>query len=307
MQLADTAATMTKGGFSSAASCNAMAPLVQNGPVLYCLTPSVQPAPGGYVFAAQASTRDYTEALLRYFKGRGWTRIGVISTSDASGQDFDKGLADALARDEFKGMNVAEHVHYNVSDPTVSAQVERLRAADPQALVTWATIGSAAVVFRALVQAGLDVPTAASTGNAIVPQLKQFKDFLPTELYFGAGAWIAKGGSAVSLPPQIVAEQKAFFERATAAGISPDVTVDPVWDVPRLLVSQLRALGPDADGVALHDRLLQSRDYDGVDGRYDFVSTPQRGLNVTDAVVGRWDPKTNGWIAVSELGGRPLP
>jgi branched-chain amino acid transport system substrate-binding protein len=291
---------------SPSATCAAIAPLVTNGPVLYCLTPSIQPTVGSYVFAAQASTVDYTEGLLRFFRGKGWTRIAVISTTDASGQDFDRGLAAVLAKDEFKTLTVAEHVHYNVGDPTVSAQIERMRAANPHALITWATIGTAAVVFRGLVQAGLDLPTAASTGNAIVPQLKQFADFLPRELYFAAGAWMARNDGAIHLDAKVAAEQKDYFALAAANGLAPDVTMDPIWDVPRLLVAQLRKLGPDATAQQLHDRLLSLDDYDGVDGHYDFRAAPQRGLNINDVVIGRWEPAEGTWRAVSELGGDPI-
>src|SRR5471030_3234625 len=72
-------------GSALVAMCNAMAPLMKNGPVLYCLSPGIHPASGGFVFTATIATRDGEEALVRYFKSRGWTRLAFIASTDAIG------------------------------------------------------------------------------------------------------------------------------------------------------------------------------------------------------------------------------
>ena len=41
-------------------------------------------------------------------------------------------------------------------------------------------------------------------------------------------------------------------------------------------------------------------------GLCDFEKTPQRGLDVSDAVVTRWSPKAQRWQPVSRLGGAPI-
>src|SRR5258708_19669197 len=83
-------------GSSITAMCNAMAPLVANGPVMYCLSPGVHPPAGSYMLTANVSSVDYLTALIRYFRLNGWVRIAVITTIDSSGQDADRGL-DELA------------------------------------------------------------------------------------------------------------------------------------------------------------------------------------------------------------------
>src|SRR6202043_2786634 len=45
-------------GSSLVAVCNAMAPLMQNGPTMYCFSPGIHPAPGNYVFTSSISTYD---------------------------------------------------------------------------------------------------------------------------------------------------------------------------------------------------------------------------------------------------------
>jgi len=44
-----------------------------------------------------------------------------------------------------------------------------------------------------------------------------------------------------------------------------------------------------------------------VDGIYDFERVPQRGLDVSDTIVTRWDAEAKGWRAMSKLTGIPLP
>ena len=83
-------------GSGLVAMCNAMAPLLRNGPVDYCLSPAAQPAPGAFMYSTNTSTRDLLMADFHYFKSRGWTRVATISSSDATGQDFEKGVDAAL-------------------------------------------------------------------------------------------------------------------------------------------------------------------------------------------------------------------
>jgi hypothetical protein len=56
----------------------------------------------------------------------------------------------------------------------------------------------------------------------------------------------------------------------------------------------------------LRAALAQTKGYAGVNGVYDFTATPQRGLDVTDAVVTRWAPAKNIWEIVSKPTGIPL-
>jgi hypothetical protein len=45
----------------------------------------------------------------------------------------------------------------------------------------------------------------------------------------------------------------------------------------------------------------------GVNGPYDFRANPQRGIGVNNIVMVRWDAQAGTGVAVSKLGGQPLP
>src|SRR5487761_2100284 len=51
-------------GSSLVSSCNAMAALMQNGPVMYCFSPGIHPAKGSYIFTSSVSTLDMATAQI---------------------------------------------------------------------------------------------------------------------------------------------------------------------------------------------------------------------------------------------------
>jgi hypothetical protein len=62
-------------GSSLVASCRAVGPLMQNGPVNYCFSPGFHPDPGGYVFSSSISTLD----LIDCRSGISALRVGSAS------------------------------------------------------------------------------------------------------------------------------------------------------------------------------------------------------------------------------------
>ena len=286
--------------------CNAMSPLMQSGPVHWCFSPSIRPAPGGYVFTTQIASRDQQRALMTYFKARGWKRVALITTTDASGQDAEKAINDLVKEPDFKDVTIVEQNHFNASDVSITAQIARIRTADPQVIISWATAAAGATVFRALIQAGIDLPVAASGSNMTYGQMTEYASFLPKQLYFGVSAWAAAGDPNIDMPAAVRAEQKLFFDTIKAAGIHTDASADIGWEPQRIVVAALNKLPEGANAAQLHDYLEHLKGYAGIDGIYDFTRIPQRGLDIENALVVRWDGTKKDWIPVSKLKGIPI-
>ncbi len=293
-------------GSTISALCNAMTPLMKDGPVHYCFSPSVRPVDGGFEFTSQIASRDQQHALVRYFRANGWTRIGLIVTTDASGQDADKSFNDIVKDPDYADIKLVDEERFNPSDVAITAQIARISSAGPQAIISWATAAAGATVFRALVQAGLDLPVAASGSNMTYGQMTDYAAFLPKQLYFGVSAWAAHGNAAIDLPPATLEEQKKFFTVMKEAGLHSDASADIGWDTQRLVIAALNALPPGAGAAQLHDYLIRSKGYQGIDGTYDFVKVPQRGLDLSNTIVVRWDSGEKDWVPVSKLTGVPL-
>jgi branched-chain amino acid transport system substrate-binding protein len=292
-------------GPSIVAMCNATAPLVRNGPVQYCLSPGIHPPAGSYTFTASVSTFDLANALIRYFRRKGWTRIALMTSTDASGQDAERGLNQIIALPENQDVTVVERAHFNPTDVSVAAQIERVKAANPQAFIAWSTGAPIATIFRAVNQAGLDIPIGTTDGNMTHAQMEQYDAFLPPQLYFPAALWIVaveRGakGEAVS------AAQRQFLASLAEAGVLPDLPAEIAWDPAMILIDALRRLGPDVTAERLRDHLAHLKDFAGANGTYDFEKEPQRGLTVENAVVTRWNRTTKHWDVLSKPTGIPL-
>jgi branched-chain amino acid transport system substrate-binding protein len=292
-------------GSSLVAICRAIVPLVKNGPVEYCFSPGLHPDAGSYAFTASVSTLDLADAVVRYFRMKGWTRVALMVSSDATGQDAEDGLKQVLARPENKAMQVVTTQHFNINDVSVSAQIENVKAADPQCFIAWSTGTPIATIFRAMLQAGLDVPTATTDGNMTYAQMTQYADFLPRQLYIPAGEYAAR--DAAFLPPAVRQANDTLYALYAGMGAKPDEPAELAWEPAMLVVHALRTLGTNASATQIRDFLVHLKGYAGLDGIYDFEKVPQRGLDVTNAVVTLWSKQAKSWGVVSKPAGEPLP
>jgi branched-chain amino acid transport system substrate-binding protein len=292
-------------GAATVANCSAMMPLMTGGPVMYCLSPTIKPDAGSYVFTSNVSTDDADRAIIRYLRMRGMTRIGLVTATDAMGQMAEKSIEEALKLPENADVKIVGKVNFDPTDINITAQLISLKATKPDALLAWNTGAPIGTVMRGLLDTGFEVPVATNYGNMTYAQMKAYEAFLPKELYFSSAEWLPHPES-VSLHPEVEAAQHAFFERFAAAGIKPDVGHTMVWDPMMIVASALRAAGPDAKAEAIRDYLVNVQGYYGVNGAYDFKAVPQRGLSDENVVISRWDSSEKTWQVVSRPTGIPL-
>jgi branched-chain amino acid transport system substrate-binding protein len=292
-------------GSSITAMCNAMAPLMKSGPVMYCLSPGIKPTPGGYVFSTYIQTQQLEGALVRYLRQSGLTRIGMLSSTDATGQDADEGMKHALVSPENSAIKMVAHPHFNASDVSVTAQIEAVKAAGAQTLIAWSTGGQIANVLRAILQVGLDIPVATTPGNQQFQQLAQYKSFLPKELLIPCAFYPPHQG-VVTLDPATEKLQDDMYRLLAAAHLKPDNATGTAWDPALIVISALRSVGPDAKPEQIRDYINNLTDFPGINGLYNFKKVPQRGIEVSSAIVVRYEPTQERWQWVSSPGGVPL-
>jgi branched-chain amino acid transport system substrate-binding protein len=292
-------------GSSLVGMCAAMAPLLKEGPVDYCLSPAIHPAPGGYVFSASSSSIDQIAAVVRYYRLKGWTKLATLMTTDASGQDGDRSVDTVLAYPENKGVTKIIQEHFNPTDISVSAQVANIKASGAQALIAWTTGAPAATVFKGMVQDGLDIPVAPTSGNQTFAAMAQWESFLPKQLILASALYPEHEG-VLKLDPRIEKAQHEMYAILKTHNLRADNQVATSWDAGLIVVEGLRKLGPNATATQLRDFIANLTDYAGVDGIYDFKKYPERGLGPDGSTVTTYDVATKSWKWLSKPGGEPL-
>ena len=292
-------------GSSLVAMCRAIAPLMKEGPVHYCLSPGFHPAPGGFAFSSSSSSADQIAVTIRYFRDKGLTKLAALQTTDASGQDGDQGIISALKRPENSTVKLVAHEHFNPTDVSVTAQIERMKLSGAQALISWATGAPIATVFKGAIQGGLDIPIAPTSGNQTFAQMTQWADFLPKQLVLPSGLFPPHEG-IVTLDPRVEKAQHEMYAAMQERGLKPDNMVATSWDAALIVVEGLRKLGPDATAEALRNYIASLTDFPGIGGTYNFKENSERGLGPASSIVTRYDAKEKAFVWLSKPGGEPL-
>lgn len=289
-------------GSAISSVCNAMAPLMRSrGPVNYCFSPSLYPKSGSYIFSSSISTKALAQGLLTYFSDKGWTKIGVLTSSDATGQDAHRNIMALMKSGQFSKLKIVSDQQFNPKEMSASAQVQRIKGANPDAVIAWSTGGPIGTVFKAIQDAGLNVPIATTDGNMTYAQMKQYAAFLPKELYIPSPEW--PQSSHLKVSESVAAAKKAFFDAFDKAGVKPDGPSTFAWDPALLVIEALKKLPAKASADDLRKYIAGLQGFSGVNGAYDFKKYPQRGLGAENVVVTRWDAKAGQWTVVSKAGG----
>ena len=276
-------------GPSVVATCLAVLPLLVAGPVSYCLATPVQAPAGSFMMTEGADAKGYPAAALRLFRERGFKRVALITATDASGQSYERDFDAAMASNDFRGFQLVGREHFSNTDISMAAQVARLKAAAPEAILSFSVGPSFGTLLRNLFDAGMSVPVVSSAANLNAAQLDPMKAFAPKEVLFVANLGATAQPNASG---QQKVAQARYFRAFQAAGVTPEVLHSTVWDAAALTVEAFKKLGPGATAVQMRDYLLQTRNWTGVYGKYDFPAFPQRGLGPDSLVIYRWESAT---------------
>jgi branched-chain amino acid transport system substrate-binding protein len=267
-------------GPSVAGSCNAAAPLATSADRIdYCLSPGIRPQPGSTTWSSSADTGALAQRLVHYWQARGVTRIGLLSTTDASGMNGAEAVRKAVAKNP--GTRLTGAASYDPDAISITPQLQSATGGHPQALIVWASGAAAGVAFKGLTEAGNTLPVATTDANLTYTFMKRIADYAPKTLLIPATRdfWGTAGGASA---PLVRGYRNAYRSRY---GQWPDFGPGVAYDAVRLVA---QALG-NADGhpAAAVDALSRLRSVHGVLGTYSFSAADHRGLTVDDVAIVR--------------------
>jgi branched-chain amino acid transport system substrate-binding protein len=290
-------------GSSLSATCNAMAELTKDGPLEYCFSPGIRPVAGSYVYSSGVDAGSFLRVGARYFRDRGLTKVAILTSTDATGQDADRAIDAAFGMPENRGLTIVAREHFNPTDINVAAQMARFRASGANVIIGWATGAPFGTILRGIRDAGIDVPVLSTPANSLAVQLRQYKTIMPKELIFPnlrsflTPDQLPNGPAKTSLAK--------YYDLFRAANLHPSGE-GQVWDQILIMVGALQKLGLDPKPAQVRDYVNTLRGWTGINGTYDFSKYPQRGIGDDALVVVKWDPENEVGIPLTQAGGAPL-
>jgi branched-chain amino acid transport system substrate-binding protein len=244
-------------------------------------------------------------SLIRFARLKGFRRIAILNSTNASGQSSDAALKYSISRAENRQLQLVAFEHFNIADVSVTAQSEKVKAANPDVVITYAGGPGFITLLRGLRDAGVTVPIMTNASNLDPTYTRQYAALNPPRLYASSTsfAYYEKVGAPRGASRNAV---NAFTDAYKVAGETLTQASSFVWDPLWIMVSGLRKLGTSATAMQLRDYILRLQGFGGVNGTYDFRTDDQHGLTDQSMAVVQWDPKTDNVVPASKPGGIPI-
>jgi branched-chain amino acid transport system substrate-binding protein len=291
-------------GDQSVAGCNAMAALVKNGPVEFCLSPGFRPERGGYSYTLGLSAIEEAKVIFRFLREHGWDRIALLTGTDATGRLAEPEFQQVAALPENRATHIVTVEHFNLTDVTTAAQIADIRAAKAQAVIVWVNGAPFGTVLRSMKDAALTLPIVGITGNLSYAEMHQFAGVVPAQLYF---CWTAVPAAGQPIPDgPLKAQQTVYAQTFAKLGVKPEYGQASAWDTALVVIATLRAIGTDATPDQVRAYVNSIHGLAGVQAVFDFRNGDMRGLPTNAARMLQWDGAAETWNVASGPGGAKL-
>jgi len=233
-----------------------------------------------WIFKVPITDIHMARLIAAYLKRHNQTNVAVIYRDDDYGKS---GLAHFEDAGKPLGISVGDSEAIAATGTDATTQLTHVRAANPQAVVVWTTLPSAAVVLKGYRELGLQYPLYYSDGAATGVFLQQAGASLD-------GAFIAS--SKINVADQLPAgdAQERILKHYIDAFVQQYPKDAPVsifggfgYDAAYLLAGALqKAGGPDAG--KLRDA-FEHLTYSGVSGTFRLSADDHNGLSSDSTVL----------------------
>jgi branched-chain amino acid transport system substrate-binding protein len=238
-----------------------------------------------WIFKTPQSDFLIVGVLVEHLKAKGLTRVAWLNVDYAFGQlgwiEFEKAAQAA-------GLTIVANEKFGQRDVDMTAQLTRVKAANPQAVVVWSIPPSASIATRNFADLGIKAPLFQSHGVGNKRYI-ELAGAAANGVQFPAGKLLV----AEQLPDGD--PQKAVllaYARDFESKYGPRNTFGGhAWDAIQIA---LRAMGTaGADRAKLREAIEGIRNFVGITGVFDFSPTDHNGLDrravsMIEIVDGQW-------------------
>jgi branched-chain amino acid transport system substrate-binding protein len=224
-----------------------------------------------WVFKTPQSDFLIVGVLVDYLKSKGLTKVGWLNVDYAFGQlgwiEFEKAAQKA-------GLTIAANEKFGQKDVDMTAQLTRVKAAAPQAVIIWSIPPSASIATKNYADLGISAPLFQSHG---VGNKKYIELAGPAanNVLFPAGKLLVAEQLADNDP------QKATllaYARDFEAKYGPRNTFGGhAWDAVQIVLHAMEKAGTDR--AKIRSAIETTKNFVGITGVFDFSPTEHNGLD----------------------------
>lgn len=238
--------------------------------------------PYTYVFKSPQRATTAVRKLFDYLKKKKLTSVALITASDAFGKD---GLTTMEELAGEYGINFVAKESFGNRDTDMTAQLTKLKNANPQAIVCWTVGPAASIVSKNRVQLGIKAPLFQSHG-------------LPDPKYIELAGKASEGDRMPATKLMVVDQlsdkdpQKKVIQNFVRLyrdvyHHDKDFPINThsgyAWDAIMILENAMKKAGTDPK--ALRGAIENTKNYVGVSGIYNLSAEDHNGLNVDSMVI----------------------
>jgi branched-chain amino acid transport system substrate-binding protein len=203
-------------------------------------------------------------------------RMAAIYVNDDFGRGGVESFKKAAAR---YGIEVMTEEKYTRGDVDFTAQITKIRAANPDAILDWSRYHEGALIAKSLRQAGVNLPVFGADGNAH-PKYIELGGEAVNGYYY---ATHFSPATSAHLPAA-----RAFVEKIRAKyGKDPDYTTSEAYDAIRVVLDAIKRAGSlDREKIRA---AMAATDMEGTRGRirFDKNGDPTFATHVVKIVNGK--------------------
>jgi len=224
-----------------------------------------------WVFKTPQSDALIVGVLAEHLKSKGLTRVGWLNVDYAFGQlgwiEFEKAAQKV-------GLTIAANEKFGQKDVDMTAQLTRVKAANPQAVVIWSIPPSASIATKNYADLGMTAPLFQSHGIGNKKYI-ELAGPAANNVVFPVGKLLVAEQLADNDPqkPVLLAYARDFEAKYG----SRNTFGGHAWDAVQIVLHAMQKAGTDR--AAVRSAIEGTRSFVGITGVFDFSPSDHNGLD----------------------------
>ncbi len=225
-----------------------------------------------WVFSSAQTDVLAIQRILPYLKDHKLTKIAIICDSNAFGQSGAEQLKKLLPG---AGAQIVDEEKFATKDTDMTAQLTKIKAKNPQAVICWGTNPGPAVIAKNMKSLGMKAALIMSHGVAN----KSFIDQAAAAaegVVLPCGKLLVAGELPATDPQKTVLEKFKSDYEAANPGKPVNTFAGHAYDALEMLVAAIKTAGEDK--AKIREGLEATKDFVGISGVFNMSATDHNGL-----------------------------